>query len=181
MLRVRCPQCNKIANVIDGKCQECGYGTIEYMTSIGLVENGTPITDRLYICPHCGTIDAGQTLRLKCDECNTPYKAVELTREEYYDGIYICDKEVALLEKYVGDTIDWDIYNEREEKWNQRMEKEHQQRETQQANVPKCPTCSSTNIKKVSTTSKVVNVGLFGLFGNKRKMQFHCNNCGYEW
>ena len=48
-------------------------------------------------------------------------------------------------------------------------------------NKIKCPTCNSTNIKKISTTSKAVNTALFGIFGNKRKMQFRCNSCGYEW
>lgn len=48
-------------------------------------------------------------------------------------------------------------------------------------NKPKCPTCNSTNLKKVSTTSKVVDTAVFGLFGTKRFKQFHCNNCGYEW
>lgn len=50
-----------------------------------------------------------------------------------------------------------------------------------QQNIPKCPTCQSTNIKKISATSKATNAMLFGLFGNKRKKQFHCNSCGYEW
>ena len=48
-------------------------------------------------------------------------------------------------------------------------------------NKPKCPTCNSTNLKKISTTSKVVNTAMFGLFGTKRHKTFHCNNCGYEW
>lgn len=48
-------------------------------------------------------------------------------------------------------------------------------------NVPKCPTCQSTNIKKITATSKATNAVLFGLFGNKRSKQFHCNSCGYEW
>jgi len=48
-------------------------------------------------------------------------------------------------------------------------------------NKPHCPTCNSTNIKKISTTSKVVNTAMFGIFGQKRKHQMHCNNCGYEW
>ena len=48
-------------------------------------------------------------------------------------------------------------------------------------NKPKCPTCSSTNLKKISATSKVVNTAVFGLFGTKRHKTFHCNNCGYEW
>lgn len=48
-------------------------------------------------------------------------------------------------------------------------------------NKPKCPTCNSTNLKKVSTASKAVNTAVFGLLGTKRFKQFHCNNCGYEW
>lgn len=48
-------------------------------------------------------------------------------------------------------------------------------------NKPKCPTCNSTNLKKISATSKVMNTAAFGLFGTKRFKQFHCNNCGYEW
>lgn len=48
-------------------------------------------------------------------------------------------------------------------------------------NKPKCPTCSSSNLKKVSTTSKAVNTVMFGLLGTKRYKTFHCNDCGYEW
>lgn len=47
--------------------------------------------------------------------------------------------------------------------------------------IPKCPTCGSTKIKRISASSKVGNIMLFGLFGNKRKKQFHCNDCKYEW
>lgn len=50
-----------------------------------------------------------------------------------------------------------------------------------QANVPKCPTCDSTNIKRISGTSKAVSVAMFGLLSQKVKKQFHCNLCGYEW
>lgn len=44
-------------------------------------------------------------------------------------------------------------------------------------NKPKCRICGSTNIKRISTTAKAVNVAMFGLLGNKRKYQWHCNNC----
>lgn len=46
---------------------------------------------------------------------------------------------------------------------------------------PKCPTCSSTNISKISTTSKVAGAAFFGLFSKTAKSQFKCNNCGYKW
>ena len=45
------------------------------------------------------------------------------------------------------------------------------------SNKPKCQICGSTNIKRITTTAKVVNVAMFGILGNKRKHQWHCNNC----
>lgn len=55
--------------------------------------------------------------------------------------------------------------------------------ETQNVNdgIPKCPTCGSTSIVKISATAKATNTILFGILGNKRKKQFHCESCGYEW
>lgn len=49
--------------------------------------------------------------------------------------------------------------------------------------VPKCPTCGSTDIKKISTISKVGSVAFWGIFSQKHKKQFKCQNpyCGYEW
>ncbi len=44
-----------------------------------------------------------------------------------------------------------------------------------------CPYCHSKNTKKISTTSKVVNTALFGIFGTKRHKQFHCNKCGSDF
>lgn len=46
---------------------------------------------------------------------------------------------------------------------------------------PKCPTCQSTNIKKISTTSKVMGAIGFGLLSKTAKSQFECKNCGYKW
>jgi len=51
----------------------------------------------------------------------------------------------------------------------------------ERTNIPKCPTCGSTNLKKISGTSKAVSVALFGLLSTKRSKTFRCNNCGYEW
>ena len=47
--------------------------------------------------------------------------------------------------------------------------------------IPKCPTCGSPDIEKISSTSKAVSFALFGIFSNKVKHQFKCKNCGYEW
>lgn len=41
-----------------------------------------------------------------------------------------------------------------------------------------CPYCHSTNTKKISITSKVGSVALFGIFAaGKVAKEWHCNNC----
>lgn len=45
-------------------------------------------------------------------------------------------------------------------------------------NTPHCPYCNSTNIKKITTGSKVAHTALFGIFSMSRNSkQWHCNNC----
>lgn len=46
------------------------------------------------------------------------------------------------------------------------------------SNTPHCTVCGSSNLTKISTLSKATNAAMFGLLGNKRKCQWHCNSCG---
>lgn len=55
------------------------------------------------------------------------------------------------------------------------------QQNIEQINVPKCPTCQSTNIQKISTASKAAGAFIFGIFSSTARSQFKCNNCGYKW
>ncbi len=50
------------------------------------------------------------------------------------------------------------------------------------SNIPKCPTCGSPNIQKISTSSKVGKAVLFGVFAMGDIIKtFKCNRCGYQW
>lgn len=53
--------------------------------------------------------------------------------------------------------------------------------EISQKFTPQCPTCHSANVHKISGLSKAGSVAVWGIFSQKVKKQFHCNNCGYEW
>lgn len=46
---------------------------------------------------------------------------------------------------------------------------------------PKCPTCGSTNVEKISTLNRAVSIGIVGLASDKIGKQFQCKNCGYKW
>jgi hypothetical protein len=50
-----------------------------------------------------------------------------------------------------------------------------------ETHIPKCPTCGSTDIKKISGISKATSVALWGILSQKVKKQWHCNNCSSEW
>ena len=46
---------------------------------------------------------------------------------------------------------------------------------------PRCPTCGSTNIRKLSAGARGVSLGLFGLASKTARSQFVCDHCGYKW
>lgn len=48
-------------------------------------------------------------------------------------------------------------------------------------NIPKCPTCGSSNIEKISLGKKAVRGALFGLFSSDVRKTMHCKNCGAKW
>lgn len=48
-------------------------------------------------------------------------------------------------------------------------------------NVPRCPTCNSTKVEKISTTKRWVSTGLFGLASSNIGKTMQCKNCGYKW
>lgn len=57
------------------------------------------------------------------------------------------------------------------------IESQIREKERQDAMKPECPYCHSKNTSKITMTSKAVNTAMFGILGEKRKHQWHCNNC----
>ena len=50
-----------------------------------------------------------------------------------------------------------------------------------QQNTPKCPTCGSTNIEKISAGKKAIGFVAVGVFSSNLGKTMHCKNCGYKW
>lgn len=46
---------------------------------------------------------------------------------------------------------------------------------------PKCPTCGSQDIKKISGTERGLSVWAWGAFSNKINKNWKCNKCGHTW
>lgn len=47
--------------------------------------------------------------------------------------------------------------------------------------VPKCPTCGSTNIRRIGVGKKMLGLMSFGIMSKSMQSQFECANCKYKW
>lgn len=131
-----------------------------------------------FYCPICGEIQF--RTNIICVSCHNEIKMVQSKFEyEYYQN--------KSLEKY-NDYTHWEEFLLPEIKENPLYNPDAPKNistthisSVNNINSPKCPTCNSTNIQRISTTSKVVGASLFGLFSKNATSQFKCNNCGYKW
>lgn len=57
----------------------------------------------------------------------------------------------------------------------------HLDNRLKESNVPRCPTCSSTSVEKISLGKKAFGGAMFGIFSSNVRNTFHCKNCGYKW
>lgn len=47
--------------------------------------------------------------------------------------------------------------------------------------TPRCPTCGSTNVHRISLASKAIGGYLFGIYSSNIRNTFECYNCRYKW
>jgi hypothetical protein len=175
-------EANIMSSEIDYVCPICG--------------EWSDTTDRFPVCEFCGNEDVIIVSRDEISEIqNDIRKLPEPARRKYLTEDANSDIERMgimtteyIRQKYVFNDprFSKSKFNERERK----EEKDYQEfKEQSKRDVAayyghptiKCPTCGSTNTKKISGLSKAASVGLFGIFSQKVKHQFHCNSCGYEW
>lgn len=100
-----------------------------------------------------------------------------LCGREYLKPQAICPKCNIVLMKL----SDYERLGMEANRANFQKEVERQEKLQKQQNIPKCPICGSTDIKKLSTTSKVLGVGLLGLASKTVGKTYKCNKCGYYW
>ncbi len=151
----------------------------------------------LMYCKKCGRVINNSE---KCDVCNsTTYKVPEKFWLDGIDFLISNDSKKILIQECVKSSPEFDeqLFNSRDEilakenaKYDQAMKIGNAIRQgadpetafkNNGENIPKCPTCGSSNVKKISTASKIAGATMFGLFSRTAKSQFKCENCGYKW
>lgn len=151
----------------------------------------------VYFCPVCGYVTDTEKISLmhmerKCLYCGS---ALQGTGK---DDQYFFEKALSSYEfgsrnfpTYANEVIRKEVYYDNplfnKEKYELREQKEQRIVAQNRAglnpldNVPKCPTCGSKNLTRLSGIGMITMFGGFGVTDGNAGKTFKCNNCGYRW
>ena len=175
MALIKCPECGKEISNKAKCCIHCGYPLSELKEIFSSNNKNN--------CYSISLIDCGEQ-KVKIIKVVREITGLELPKAKAITDNLSCIKTNISLEEAnsikkqieeLGGSVEIVPYND-DNKIPTPVYKSIPNR-----NVPKCPTCGSTDIRKISATSKAVSAGLFGIFSPKIRKQFHCNSCRYEW
>lgn len=145
----------------------------------------------LYYCKKCGRqirFEAWDKRERICNICNSQLFEIP---HEYTDNFRWRDGDgkQAVIEELVKPSPEFDqyLFDHRDEilakqsaEFNAKMTIGKAMVE-EKSRVAKCPTCGSTNIRKMSGVERGASIAAFGIFSKKINKTFKCGNCGYTW
>ena len=140
---------------------------------------------KIQCCPKCGAI---KILNFEWEK-DCEYCGYKLQDTEYYfiesvdHGNLKPEIRKAIFEKYIKNSP---LYSEeyakqREEKQTRESMNLPSSYKAQQQNIPKCPTCGSTNIKRITTANRAVSVLTLGILSGKIGKNYECLDCKAKW
>ena len=142
------------------------------------------LNHKIRCCKRCGHIEMWQKELIPvCEYCNSELVDTEYILQDVLEhGEIKPEIRKTIFEKYIKNSP---LYSE--EAVKNREEKESWQMISlpssyKSKNIPKCPTCGSTNICKITNTHKAGKIALFGIFGaGDLGKTWKCNNCGSKF
>ena len=131
-------------------------------------------------CDQCGYIKGCfEKNNINCQICNNTLKYIENVETDQYVKIFKMNRleQNKYIESLSGRPIDLSYKDKLLD-----FEIEHHNKNQQKIkSIPKCPTCQSTNIRKMGGVERGASIWAFGLFSKKINKTFKCNHCGYTW
>lgn len=149
------------------------------------------MSQNLLVCQHCQTYfftDLEETNC--CPHCNSQLEMSDITYENYksmpkvkkcknckrkYPKIFIkcpkCNQQLIKLS----------TENKQLDKQVNEIKKEIQEYQENQSNIPKCPTCGSTNVRPITIAKKATGFVLAGVFSSNFGKSYECLHCKAKW
>lgn len=137
-------------------------------------------------------------MKMECTSCHITLDKEELINK-FNNVCPMCHEKNSYIEEYIMDikriSNDSDFvqamsklhdddpieYQLKMSQFKANLKQQESSKTKEEYNHPKCPTCGSTNIEKISLGKKAVGGALFGLFSSNVKKSMHCKSCGYKW
>ncbi len=171
MALIKCPECEREVSSMAEACPHCGYPIKKTETdtnstySIVLLNSGLHYINVIH---KIRTITGCELHSAKYSAERTPtliIKNVNMQNALLYKSTFEeLGAQIEIINSSNNDQYDSYIH------------------EQQLDNVIQCPTCKSTNVKKISTASKAGSVLMWGvLAAGKVSKTYQCNKCGSKW
>lgn len=144
------------------------------------------LNHKIRCCKRCGHIEMWQKELIPvCEYCNSELVDTEYILQDVLEhGEIKPEIRKAIFEKYIKNSplYSEEAVKDREEKESRESMNLPSSYKTKDGNTPKCPICQSTNLSKITTTSKAGKIALFGIFGaGDLGKTWKCNNCGSKF
>lgn len=185
MSKIICPECGKVISSYANSCPDCGFPVEKYLKEHNIIN-----LQKCLVCPKCGMIYGGlenneDPIYLKCKFCGSFVVQTEKNWEEF-SKICRINKNyyIEFPKEYGNNQFSDEAYQHRLDvikKENADINKRLEQRTYSQPSTPHCPTCNSTNIRKIGTGERAVSIIGLGLFSRKINKTWKCNDCGHTW
>lgn len=136
-------------------------------------------------------------MQKECNVCHMVFSEEDIIKHSGTNDICpVCHTKDSFVEKYIMDIkrISNDSgfvqamsklhdedpieYQLKMSQFKANLKQQEKSKKVEEDNQVHCPYCNSTNIKKITTGSKVTHTALFGIFSMSRNSkQWHCNDC----
>ena len=133
-----------------------------------------------FACKNCGYICKENVVPTKCPICNGgSFLEADLYILQKVSGSqHLID---AMQKLRQSDIVEYELKMTQFRTQYEQQQSLKQTQVQQSNNRPKCPTCGSTNIQKISATRKAMGAIGFGLFSKTARSQYECLDCKYKW
>ena len=155
MALIKCPECGKEISDKAIQCIHCGYPLQQNDTNNNICNVNGIECDLSFLKDYAFNNDSISSQ----DRALAIKRIQKITNLKYPEKLY-CE---IIVNKKIPKTYSGSIVQK------------------QSSNILRCPNCKSTNIKKITTSSRVISVALVGIASGKIGKQYECLNCKYKW
>ena len=167
MALIKCIECGKEFSNKAKSCPNCGCPIEEIINNIGKIT--IMLDDKEYDVTHIVEL-------INNDKFN---EAADLLQEQLdKDGFGSDDADYICEAIEDGNFSPW-VYDQ--ELGHLTYTKASTPTPQPAQNVPHCPNCNSTNIKRITTGSRMLSGLTFGILSSNIGKTYQCNKCKYKW